>query len=108
MHLESHRNYFVLLDRRRSIVVRQIELAEQAANGVYTLEQRRALHLEADALNDEYNRIVEVAEFNGVELLNNAGSTLSIQAGYGSQGSISMTLGQELPERLEMELSKRD
>ena len=42
-----------------SIVARQQELAEQAANGTYTSSQRSALNTEASALTSEYNRIVQ-------------------------------------------------
>lgn len=67
-----------------SIVTRQMELSEQAANGTYTVEQRRALHSEAQALTDEFNRIVATTKFNGVALLNGDSSNLTLQLGYGS------------------------
>ena len=41
-----------------TISERQLELASQAANGVLSLSQRRALHTEANSLVEEFNRIV--------------------------------------------------
>ncbi|MDC0358360.1 FG-GAP-like repeat-containing protein [Oligoflexia bacterium] len=78
------------------VVTRQRELAEQAANGVYTLVQRQALNNEANALVDEFNRIIATVEFNGRQLLTNPESSLRIQAGYGLDGSIAFQLGREL------------
>ena len=78
-----------------SITTRQLELAEQAANGVYSLVQRRALDTEANALVDEFNRIVEAVEFNGLKLLDSL-TELRIQAGKGIEGSIAFAIGDEL------------
>lgn len=80
-----------------AITVRQKELAEQSANGVYTSRQREALHREAAALGSEYNRIVASTEMNGIALLD--GSLiggLRIQAGYGIDESISVSIGGSL------------
>lgn len=81
-----------------NIATRQIELAEQAANGVYTLVQRRALDQEANALVDEYNRIVQSTKFNNTGLLDGTyiNNTLSIQAGSGSNSTIAFNIGEEL------------
>jgi len=76
-----------------SIITRQIELAEQAANGVMSYEQRNALELEAQALNKEYNRIVETTSFNGMSLLTEAGQNFNIQAGY---SQIQFSLGDKM------------
>ncbi len=80
------------LDQLTSITQRQQELAEQAANGVYSARQREALHLEAKALTDEYNRIVESTSFNGIKMLDRV-STLAIQAGFGVDEILSASLG---------------
>ncbi len=50
------------------ILQRQAELAEQAANGTYGEKQRAALDLEAKKLSEEFNRIVQTTEFNGINL----------------------------------------
>lgn len=78
-----------------NVTMRQKELAEQAANGSYSLTQRRALHAEAKALTDEFNRIVGTTSFNGINLLSTT-QNLSLQAGAGANSSISLTLGSEL------------
>lgn len=79
-----------------TILTRQAELAEQAANGVYSFSQRSALHKEAEALTDEFNRIVESTEFNGRKLFESVGEELRIQAGYGLSGSIGFGIGSDL------------
>lgn len=80
-----------------SITTRQKELAEQAANGVYSNKQRDALDKESLALTNEYNRIVASTKMNGVSLLD--GTLLSgmrIQAGFGTNESISVSVGRAL------------
>lgn len=77
------------------IVVRQKELATQAANGSYTLTQRKALHQEAQALTAEYNRIVATTKFNGTSLFDTNNGTFSIQAGYGTDAVLSNNIGDE-------------
>lgn len=72
-----------------SIVIRQQELAEQAANGIYTTAQRNALDLEAQTLSLEYQRILSTTEFNGRKLLDGSITGISLQAGYGANGAIS-------------------
>ena len=57
------------LQQLSQIVIRQSELAEQSANGVYNLKQRKALQSESDALSDEYNRIIQTTKFNGINLI---------------------------------------
>lgn len=74
------------------ITSRQMELAEQAANGVYSFNQRTAMHAEANALVDEYNRITQTTSFNGIKLLDNSTSTITIQAGTGTAGMLNGTI----------------
>lgn len=70
------------LSQLSTITTRQEELAEQAANGVYSMEQRAALNAEASSLTKEYNRIVATTSFNGLKLLDGSlGTTLELQAG---------------------------
>ncbi len=78
------------------IAIRQNELAEQAANGVYSVDQRRALDTEANALVSEYNRIVQSTSFNGRALLDTTFSGVRVQAGYGVDGSIAIGIGDGL------------
>lgn len=77
-----------------TLVIRQKELAEQAANGVNSYAQRKAMDTEANALVDEFNRIVSTTTFNGVNLLNSRG-TLSLQTGYGSDGQLNISQNQD-------------
>lgn len=86
------------LTQLSNINVRLRELAEQAANGVYHLSQRRVLNTEADALVEEWNRIVETTEFNGIKLLQDTGSSVVLQAGCGSNAMLGIDSGQELSE----------
>lgn len=84
------------LGQLSAIVIRQKELAQQAANGVYSTAQRRAMHTEANALVDEYNRIVGSTAFNGVKLLDGSYLNASLQAGYGVNGGLRMGIGDDL------------
>ncbi len=71
-----------------NIVIRQRELAEQAANGIFSGSQRSALNLEAQSLAAEYQRILDTTQFNGQGLLNGDSPFVSVQAGYGTSGNI--------------------
>lgn len=85
------------LSQLAHITIRQKELAEQAANGVYSSKQREALDKEANALVDEYNRIIASTKVNGVSLLNgDLISGMRIQAGFGVNESISVSVGSNL------------
>ena len=68
---------------------RQLELAEQSANGTYSTTQRAAMNTEAIKLTDEYNRIMRTTSFNGRNLFTTPNSQIRIQAGAGIEGSIS-------------------
>jgi len=45
------------------------ELAVQAANGIYSTEDRMQIHVEVSQLVDEVNRIASHAQFNGMNLI---------------------------------------
>jgi flagellin len=79
-----------------NISTRQIELSEQAANNVYSPAQRSALQAEANALTDEYNRIIATTQFNGNALFAGGGEVIAIQGGYGGGGTLSLSLGKQL------------
>lgn len=68
------------------IVTRQRELAEQAANGVYNTQQRQALDTEAQALAQEYNRIIQTTKFNKQKLIDGTSTGINLQAGFGLNG----------------------
>jgi len=70
-----------------NVLSRLAELAEQSANGVFSIQQRSALSNEFVALGSEIERIANVTEFNGVKLLS-GGKSLVLQVGFNS-GSLS-------------------
>ncbi|MCB0324432.1 MAG: VCBS repeat-containing protein [Bdellovibrionales bacterium] len=76
-----------------NILVRQRELATQASNGTLSTEQRTALDEEANALVDEYNRIISTTSFNGLQLTDGNLGILRAQGGYGEQGAIQFEIG---------------
>jgi len=51
-------------------LIRMKELAEQAATGTYSTEQRAIMHDEFAAMRDEIDRIALATDFNGVKMLN--------------------------------------
>ncbi len=81
------------------ILIRMRELSFQAANGTIQYSQRKAINAEAQALRGEYNRISESTSFNGLSLLSGAVTNIDIQAGYGSNGTINLELGNDIPVR---------
>lgn len=84
-----------------SLTTRIQELAEQSANGVYSGKQREAMQSEAAALSSEYSRIISSTKFNGLSLLDGSLSEgVRIQAGIGTEGSISVALTQKLARSL--------
>ena len=76
-----------------NIVIRIQELAEQAANGTYTSKQRSVLDAEAQALSDEYFRIVKSTEFNGMKLFDGTNGDIALQAGYGANAILGASTG---------------
>lgn len=80
----------------KSLLLRNRELASQAANGTLSFTQRQALNAEANALVAEYNRIVSSTSFNDSLLIDGNFATLSVQAGYGANGTIAFDVGGEL------------
>jgi len=59
-------------------LIRMKELAEQAATGTYSSEQRAIMHDEFAAMRDEINRIALATDFNGVKMLNGEVDTPAI------------------------------
>ncbi len=65
-------------------LIRMKELAEQAATGTYTNDQRLIIHSEFAAMAAEIDRIANATDFNGVKLLN---GNVSIAGSSGSWSS---------------------
>ena len=57
------------LQESQDILQRLRELAVQAANGIYTEEDRMYIQIEVSALVDEMDRIANHAQFNGMNML---------------------------------------
>jgi flagellin len=57
------------LQESQDIIQRLRELAVQAANGVYTAEDRMQIQVEVSSLIDEVDRIASHAQFNGLNML---------------------------------------
>lgn len=75
------------LNEVSSNLVRMRELAVQAANETLSAEDRDAIDVEFQALDEEINRIATTTEFNGVSLLDSSAS-IGIQVGTDSGQSI--------------------
>lgn len=78
------------------LVTRMQELAAQNSNGTYSNAQRATGDTEFQALADEFNRLVEATSFNGLSLLNLSLDEMRIQAGFGTEGSLSLRLNSKL------------
>jgi flagellin len=57
------------LQETQDVLQRIRELAVQAANGIYTEEDRMYIQIEVSALVDEVDRIASHAQFNGMNLM---------------------------------------
>jgi flagellin len=79
------------VDEMTNTLTRLAELAEQSANGVYSLEQRMAIESEYKNLADELQRIVNTTQFNGLKLLDHP-EDLDFQVGYDGQIDSRITL----------------
>jgi flagellin len=84
------------LEELTSIVTRIKELATQSANGSVGGEQRQAIDAEAQALSAEFFRVSRSSEFNGIGIFDGELEALSLQLGYGTDGSIFGSLGGDL------------
>jgi flagellin len=58
-----------------NMLLRLKELATQAADGSLNATNRSAIHLEADALLNEINRIAQATTFNGLSLISSAAAS---------------------------------
>jgi len=67
-----------------SILIRLAELAEQAATGSYSDQQRNIMNNEFTQMVAEINRIASTSSFNSVNMLNSASGNISVHFGVGS------------------------
>lgn len=63
-------------------LIRMKELAEQAATGTYTNEQRLIIHSEFAAMAQEIDRIATATSFNGIKLLSGSVSVAGSNGGW--------------------------
>jgi flagellin len=75
-------------------LIRMKELAEQAATGTYTSDQRLIIDSEYQAMASEITRIASATDFNGIYLLNgNLSSDTHSGAGLDSTGKLKVHFG---------------
>lgn len=74
-----------------NILAQQAELAAQAANGVYSVQQRSALQIEFSSLGAEVERIALTTQFNGINLLSGTSTTV-FQVGLDATSLSQITL----------------
>ena len=76
------------LNEVSNMLIRMRELSIQANNGTVSSNDRNTLNREFRDLIDEIDRIARSTTFNGVQLLDGTGSTLTFQVGSGVQAGI--------------------
>lgn len=75
-------------------LIRMKELAEQAATGTYTSEQRMIIDSEYQAMASEITRIANATDFNGIHLLNgNLSSSTHSGSGLTATGKLKVHFG---------------
>jgi flagellin len=86
------------LQETQDIIGRIRELAVQAANGIYTEEDRMMIQVEVSQLVDEVNRIASHAQFNGMNMLTGAfardsGRVMQLQVGANMDQNKQIVIG---------------
>ena len=81
----------------QDIIQRIRELAIQAANGIYTTEDRMQIQVEVSQLVDEVDRIASHAQFNGLNML--TGRYAEAETGQVSTGSMWFHIGANMDQR---------
>ena len=71
-----------------AILIRMKELAEQAATGSYSEQQRRIMQNEFQQMMQEIDRIAESTEFNSINLLNDSSDSAVAVIHFGSEKTI--------------------
>ena len=70
-------------------LIRMKELAEQAATGSYSTQQRNIMNNEYGQMIEEIDRVANRTEFNTITMLNSASGSSTIHFGIDSNGSAS-------------------
>ena len=90
------------MNESTNILQRMRDLALQSSNGSNSSQDRQAIQEEADALNDELNRIAETTSFGGRRLLNGQFGTSTFQIGANAGEAVQLTLGSMRSDTLAM------
>ncbi len=80
------------LNETSGILVRLRELSVQSMNGTLGTAERAALDDEFQALLSEIDRIAAVTQFNGTQVLNSTGVSVTFQVGIDNTSSDSITV----------------
>jgi len=88
------------LQETTDILQRMGELSVQAANGVYTDEDRQQIQVEVNQLSDEINRIASQAEFNTKTLFMGDYKAPAAAAANGAPGGIIAHIGANMDQRI--------
>ena len=72
------------------------DLTEQAANGTYGSDSRKAIQSEITARLDEVDRIAANCEFNGLKMMNGSMGDINLQVGLYSSADSQITLDASL------------
>src|ERR687894_1558028 len=78
------------LNEVHSMLQRVRELAVQYKNGTLSTNDQTAIQSEVNQLKDEISRIGTDTEFNGIDLLNSASTTISFQVGAADSQQITV------------------
>jgi flagellin len=79
------------MNQNSGILIRMRELAMQSANGTLGTDERATINLEFEQLTDEIQRIANVTQFNGQQLLDGTQTSFSFQVGIGTTSSDTIT-----------------
>jgi flagellin len=101
------------LQETQDILHRMRELSVQAANGIYTGEDRMQIQVEVSQLVDEVNRIASHAQFNGMNMLTGAfardsanGAVMQLQVGANMDQNKQIFIGTMTAQALGLQLGQ--
>lgn len=85
------------LQESTDILHRIRELAVQASNGIYSLEDRMQIQVEVSQLVDEFDRVASHAQFNGMNMLT---GRFAVQSGFNTPtASMWLHIGANIDQR---------
>ena len=77
-------------------LVRMKQLAEQAATGSYSDEQRAIMNDEFGEMAEEITRIAGATKFNGIAMLNNSAAAAAVSIVFGGASDLITVAGQKM------------